>query len=85
MTAYEKYNALYDHLFSLGDCTKAQQSRLAIVLYNMVLASDEECLAHDLSNYRRFAITGQSYLDRHNLTLSPSFSELSDLAKEMGC
>lgn len=80
MKTWDHYNQTYDALMAVGDYGKAQQSRLAIALYNMVLTSGEECLALDMRVYRRNAVKGQSYLDRNNLPAFPDASEIAAIA-----
>jgi len=82
MKTYDQWNAHYDRLFFLGDCTKAQESRLAICLYNMVLI-DGDCMPLDMRNYRVAAKRGIAYLDKQGLTMHPSDQEIADLAEMM--
>lgn len=85
MKTWDHYNLTYDALMAIGDYGKAQESRIAIALYNMVLTSGDECLALDLREYRRNAGRGQSYLDRHNLPAFPDANEIAVIAAWMEC
>lgn len=79
MNTYELHDLTYDALMAVGDSSKAQQSRLAIALYNMVVTSDQETLAHDMTVYRRNALRGKAYLEKHNLPAFPDSKEIADL------
>lgn len=80
MQTYAEYDATYDRLMAIGDHSRAQEARIAIALYGMVLTGGDTYEIGDLAVYRNNAKRGRAYLDRNNLPDYPSNAEIAALA-----